>query len=132
MAVRFLTEEWAAAVTDTLNSSEDFRAAAGSHGARLQFVATDVPGGGEAKYYFKLEDGKAVMDLGELADAEATITNTYATAVAVDKGELNPQNAFMQGKLRISGNMMKLLQLQGVLSAMAKAIKGLERDYAPV
>jgi putative sterol carrier protein len=47
----------------------------------------------------------------------------------MDKGELNPQNAFMQGKLKISGNMMKLMQLQGVINAMPKAVSGLDRDY---
>lgn len=129
MAVKFLSEEWAQAVTEALNSSEDFARVAGGQAAKLQFLATDTPDGA-TKYYFKLEGGKAEMALGELADAEATITNSYATAVAVDKGELNPQSAFMQGKLKIKGNMMKLMQLQGVLSAMAKAISPIDREYA--
>ena len=35
----------------------------------------------------------------------------------------------MQGKLKISGNMMKLMQLQGVLGAMPAAIKTVPVDY---
>jgi hypothetical protein len=35
----------------------------------------------------------------------------------------------MQGRLKITGNMMKLLQLQGVLGTMPNAVKGLEVDY---
>ncbi|MDQ3878359.1 MAG: SCP2 sterol-binding domain-containing protein [Actinomycetota bacterium] len=35
----------------------------------------------------------------------------------------------MQGKLKISGNMMKLMQLQGVFTAMPKAVSDVEVDY---
>jgi putative sterol carrier protein len=129
VAVKYLSEEWAGAVTQALNSSDDFKKAATGQQAKLQQVVTDAPEGGEVKFYFKLEDGNAVVALGELADAEATISQNYETSVAMDKGELNPQNAFMQGKLKIAGNMMKLMQLQGVINVMPKAVSGLDRDY---
>jgi putative sterol carrier protein len=129
VAVKYLSEEWAGAVTQALNSSDDFKKAATGQQAKLQQVVTDAPDGGEVKFYFKLEDGNAVVALGELVDAEATISQNYETSVAMDKGELNPQNAFMQGKLKIAGNMMKLMQLQGVINAMPKAVSGLDRDY---
>jgi putative sterol carrier protein len=129
VAVKYLSEEWAGAVTQALNSSDDFKKAATGQQAKLQQVVTDAPDGGEVKFYFKLEDGNAEVALGELADAEATISQNYETSVAMDKGELNPQNAFMQGKLKIAGNMMKLMQLQGVINAMPKAVSGLDRDY---
>jgi putative sterol carrier protein len=129
VAVKYLTEEWAQAVTDALNSSDDFQKAATGQQAKLQQVVTDAPGGGDVKFYFKLADGNVEVALGELTDAEATISQNYETSVAVDKGELNPQNAFMQGKLKISGNMMKLMQLQGVINAIPKAVSGLEREY---
>ena len=35
----------------------------------------------------------------------------------------------MQGKLKVSGNMMKLMQLQGVVNAMPKAVTGVDVDY---
>ena len=129
VAVKYLSEEWAGAVTEALNSSDDFKKAATGQQAKLQQVVTDTPDGGEVKFYFKLEDGNAEVALGELTNAEATISQNYETSVAMDKGELNPQNAFMQGKLKIAGNMMKLMQLQGVINAMPKAVSGLDRDY---
>jgi putative sterol carrier protein len=127
--VQFLSDDWATAMTEALNSSEDFKKAASGQNAKLQQVVTDVPDRGEVKYYFKLEDGNAEVALGELSDAEATITQNYDTAVAINKQELNAQNAFMQGKLKISGNMMKLMQLQGVIGTMPKAVAGVEVDY---
>jgi putative sterol carrier protein len=128
VAVKFLTEEWAQAMTEALNSSEDFKKAASGQQAKLQQVVSDAPQG-EVKYYFKLKDATADVSLGELSDAEATISQNYDTAVAINKQELNPQNAFMQGKLKISGNMMKLMQLQGVINAMPKAVSGVEVEY---
>ena len=129
MAVKFLTEEWASTMTDALNSSEDFQSAASGQAVKLQQVVTDTPDGGEAKYYFTLDGGKAQVSLGEIPDAEATLTQSYETAVAITKQELNAQNAFMQGKLKISGNMMKLMQLQGVFNAMPKAAESVEVEY---
>ncbi|HYI45818.1 MAG TPA: SCP2 sterol-binding domain-containing protein, partial [Actinomycetota bacterium] len=122
MGIRFLTEEWASTMTEKLNASDDFKSAAANQQVKLQQVVTDTPEGGESKYYFTIEGGEAQVALGEISDAEATITQNYETAVAINKQELNAQNAFMQGKVKISGNMMKLMQLQGVFTAMPKAV----------
>lgn len=128
MPVKFLSQEWAQEMTTALNSSEDFKRAAGGQQAKLQQVITDAPDG-EAKYYFQLEDGNAQVALGELEGAEATISQNYETAAAINRQELNAQQAFMQGKLKITGNMMKLMQLQGVFNAMPKAVSGVEVEY---
>jgi putative sterol carrier protein len=129
MAVKFLSQEWAQAITDALNSSQDFKRAATGQQAQLQQIITGTPDGTDTKYYFKLENGTAEVALGELAEPEATITQSYETAVAINKQELNAQNAFMQGKLKISGNMMKLMQLQGVVNTMPRAVAGVEVEY---
>ena len=128
VAVKFLSEEWASAMTEALNASDDFKSAASGQTVKLQQVVTDAPDG-EAKYYFVLDGGNATVATGELPDAEATLTQNYETAVAITKQELNPQNAFMQGKLKISGNMMKLMQLQGVFNAMPKASADVDVEY---
>jgi putative sterol carrier protein len=128
VSVTFLTQQWAQEVTQALNASIDFRTAAAGKQVRLQQVVTDGPQG-ETKYYFTLEEGAAEVGIGELADADAIVTQDYATASAISRGEVGPQQAFMQGQLKITGNMMKLLQLQGVLGTMPNAVRGLEVDY---
>ena len=125
---KFLTEEWAQEMTQALNSSDEFKSAASGQSAKLQQVITDGPEG-ESKHYFKLENGAAEVGLGELTDAEVTITQNYETAAAIYKQELNPQNAFMQGKLKVTGNMMKLMQLQGVFNSMSKTGSAVSVDY---
>jgi putative sterol carrier protein len=129
MAVRFLSQEWADALTAALNSSEDFAAAAARHETRIQQIVTGGPGG-DARYYFTVDHGVAQIGLGEAEGAEATISQSYETAVAISKREIAPQEAFMQGKLRVGGNLMKLLALQEVLSALGKAVDTLDVDYA--
>ncbi len=129
MGIKFLTDEWASTMTEKLNASDEFKSAASGQQVKLQQVVTDVPDGGEAKYYFTLDGGAAEVSLGELEGADATITQNYDTATAINKQELNAQQAFMQGKIKISGNMMKLMQLQGVFTAMPKAVDDVEVDY---
>lgn len=128
MGVKFLSQEWAEQISAALNSSAEFRSAATSKKMGLQQVVKDAPEG-EIRYYFALEDGDASIALGELTNPDATVEQSYETAVAMSRGEIGASQAFMQGKLKISGNMMKLMQLQGVLGAMPAAVKSVPVDY---
>ncbi|TMK96364.1 MAG: SCP2 sterol-binding domain-containing protein [Actinobacteria bacterium] len=60
---------------------------------------------------------------------DATITQDYETAAAMSKNELSGTAAYMSGKLRVSGDLMKLMQLQGALGQMPTALKGIDVDY---
>lgn len=128
MAVKYLSDEWAQEVTARLRASEAVTGAARGQSATIQQVITDAPGG-EAQMYLKLDAGVPEVGIGEIEGPEATITQTYETSVAIDAGELNPQAAFLQGKLKIQGNLMKLMQLQGFLGTIGPALKDLEREY---
>jgi putative sterol carrier protein len=84
---------------------------------------------GERRYWIRIQDGSIDMGQGEIAAPDATITQDYDTAVALAKSELNPVTAFMSGKLRISGNMMLLMQLQGAISELPKVMQEMDVDY---
>jgi putative sterol carrier protein len=58
-----------------------------------------------------------------------TITNSYETAIAISKGELNTQMAFMTGKIKVAGNMTKLITNQAMLSQFANASAGMQVEY---
>jgi putative sterol carrier protein len=128
MGVKFLSEEWAKAVEDALNANEQFKNSAGSTAAKVQQVVTTPDG--EKKYWFKLEGGKVELGMGELGDSvDATITQDYETAVALSKNELTGTAAYMSGKLRVTGDLMKLMQLQGALGQMPAALADLDVEY---
>jgi putative sterol carrier protein len=64
------------------------------------------------KYFWVVEDGKLLEStLGEDADAEFTLTLTYEDSVKIQKGELGANAAFMQGRMKVAGNMGKLMSL---------------------
>ena len=127
MGVKYLSEEWAKATTEALNSNDAFKQAAGSNTVKLNNVVNTPEG--EKKYYFKVENGQAELGLGELPDAEATLTQDYDTAVAVAKQEMNGTAAYMSGKLKIAGDMMKLMQAQGMFNTVPEAVKGIDIEY---
>ena len=128
MGVKYLSDEWASAVQEALNSNEAFKGAAGSQTAKIQQVVTTPEG--EQKYWFKLDGGAVSIGTGDLGEpADATITQDYDTAVALSKNELTGTAAYMSGKLRVAGDLMKLMQLQGALGQMPAALKDLDVDY---
>jgi putative sterol carrier protein len=104
---KWLTQEWLDEATELAQSQPERPGAS----ARLQYVITDGPDG-EVKYYWIVEDGKLLDNrLGELADAEVTLTETYDDAMRIQKGELDANAAFMQGKIRVGGDVAKLMAL---------------------
>lgn len=128
MGVKFLSEEWAQAVQDALNANETFKSSAGSQVARIQQVVTGPQG--EQRYWFVMEGGEAKLGIGELDDPkDATITQDYDTAVAMSKNELTATAAYMSGKLRVAGDLMKLMSLQGALGQMPAVLKDLDVEY---
>jgi putative sterol carrier protein len=79
--------------------------------ARLQYVIIDGPDG-DIQYYWVVVDGQLTENrLGELSDAEVTMTETYDDAMALQKGELDANAAFMQGKVKVTGDVNKLMSL---------------------
>ena len=82
---------------------------------KINQVVTDVPfGEGTVKSFMDTSSGEMVMDLGELADADATVTTDYATAKAifVNQDQAAGMQAFMSGKIKVVGDMMKVMGMQ--------------------
>ena len=105
---KYLTQEW---LDESRKLAEDQPVRPGAT-AKMQYVVTGAPEGEDIKYYWVLEDGKLLdSQLGEAADADFTLTMSYDDAKKVQQGELDPNAAFMQGRMKVSGNMAKLMSL---------------------
>lgn len=125
---KFLSDDWASDVTAALNSHQGFKNAIGDADLGIQFTTTDAPDG-EVAYYLKTGGGDATLALGNLEGADVTVNQGYDTASAISKGELNTQTAFMTGKLKVSGNLAKLMMHQGAIQQWGSAVSNLEVEY---
>jgi putative sterol carrier protein len=104
---KWLTQEWLDESTK-LAADQPVRPGAS---ARLQYRVTGGPDG-EIEYYWIVEDGKLVENrLGRVDDPEVTLVEDYADALAMQKGELDANTAFMQGKITVEGDVAKLMSL---------------------
>ena len=78
---------------------------------RLNVVVSGGPSG-EVSAYWVLHNGRvSESHLGALDDAEVTVTAAWQDAVRIAEGELDLNAAFMQGRVKATGNMAKLMAL---------------------
>jgi putative sterol carrier protein len=127
VSLTFLSPEWADALTEAVNANGEFATAAGSQHARIQQVITTTDG--EKRYWTTIEDGKIAMGMGDLDGPDATIRQSYETAVALAKRELSPVTGFMMGKIKVEGNMGMLMGLAGALGKLADTMATLDVAY---
>lgn len=125
---KFLSEEWASQVTTALNSHQGFKNAIGDADLSIQFGTTEAPDG-DVDYYLQAGGGKAKMAIGTLEGADVTVKQSYDTAKAISTGELNTQTAFMTGKLKVSGNLAKLMMHQSAVQQWGAAVSDLDVEY---
>ena len=110
---KWLTQEW---LDESKKLAEDQPERPGAS-ARMQYVITGGPDG-DVKYYWVLENGKLLESkVGDLDDPEITLTQTYEDARKIQQGELDANAAFMQGRIKVDGNMAKLMALMPITNS---------------
>jgi hypothetical protein len=110
----FLSDEWMEAARE-IRAKYEAEVPPVTASVRINQVVTDVPfGDGTVTSYLDTSSGKVEMDLGELDSPDATVTTDYATAKAlfVDQDPAAGMQAFMSGKIKVQGDMMKLMAMQ--------------------
>ena len=104
---KFLSQEW----HDECRTMAEGQPERPGASARMQYVVTAAPEG-DVRYFWLLENGKLLESgLGDIEDPEITLTQSYEDAKAIQKGELDANAAFMQGRVKVAGNMAKLMSL---------------------
>ena len=124
----FLSSEHMAAATEALNGDAAFQEAMANVDLGLQFNVSDGPDG-DTDYFLQIGDGTATLELGELDDFDASVGSDYESAAAISQGELNIQMAFMTGKIKVGGNMAKVMMHQGLINEFARVSSGLDLEY---
>ena len=111
---QFLTPEWVAAAK-AIREEFEGESPAPAHSVRMNQIITEVPfGDTDVKAFMDTSDGALNLDLGELENPDLTVTVDYETAKAIIV-DGNPQagmQAFMAGKIKVQGDMNKMMALQ--------------------
>ena len=110
----FLTEEWVDAAK-AIREEHAGDAPAPAHVVRMNQIITEVPFSEDPIHaHMDTTDGELKMDFGHLESPDLTVTIDYVTAKAI-LVEGNPQagmQAFMAGKIKVEGDMTKLMAMQ--------------------
>ncbi|XP_032152871.1 non-specific lipid-transfer protein isoform X3 [Sapajus apella] len=90
-------------------------------GGIFAFKVKDGPGGKEATWVVDVKNGKGSVLPNSDKKADCTITMADSDLLALMTGKMNPQSAFFQGKLKITGNMGLAMKLQTLQLQPGKA-----------
>jgi putative sterol carrier protein len=140
---RYLSPAWVQAFNTALSGLDlreaITRAGAGSLTAaqgtfRVAQVVTDAPEGvggapdgassGAVRTVLSVDDGCITLTLDPDASiaANVTIVLTYADALAIARGEVDPADALAAGSVRVRGELAVLVAGQAMLAAAAAAM----------
>ena len=108
----FLSDEWIAEARKIRAEVAEPEAGATPASVRMNQVITDVPfGSGSLDAHLDTSSGTLEMETGHLENPDVTVTLDYETAKAIFvDGTLEAgMKAFMDGKVRVQGDMAKLI-----------------------
>ena len=113
---KFLSDEWLDQAK-AIRAEYEGKGGAPPHQMRMNLVITDVPAevsDAPIEAHMDTTSGDVDMDLGHIDTPDLTVTLEYDTAQAI-LVEGNPQagmQAFMAGKIKVQGDMTKLMAMQ--------------------
>ena len=79
----------------------------------------DISGSDGGKWTLNIKDGKCELTQGTSSSPSVTISIVDQDWLAIQKGKLNSQMAFMMGKLRVAGDMGLAMKLQSMFPGQA-------------
>lgn len=115
--IRYLSLDWINALTAEVAMSEHMREIAEHHRIGVTQVVSDGPEG-DVTYHLTVGDGEATFGAGPADPEDVKMEQSWQTAVDVATGELNAQEAFINGHIRLFGDQQKLLEAQPVFGAL--------------
>jgi putative sterol carrier protein len=115
MAIRFPSDEWIKELSRQLNDSETYEKSAHDWEGDFIFVAEPDDAYDETSYMFlSLYHGKspdaAVIASEDEREAEFVIRAPFSAWRQVIEGKLDPIQGMMTRKLKLQGNMMKIMR----------------------
>ena len=115
--MRYLSLQWITELAREVAQSEQLAGFANTHSIGVTQVVTDGPDG-TVTYHLAVGNGQVRFGTGPADPEDVRMEQDWGTAVAVATGELNAQEAFIGGRIRLTGNQQLLLESQPVFGAL--------------
>jgi len=125
--VRYLSLDWIDALSGRVADDEALRALAESHEIAVTQVVTGTPEG-DVTYHFAVGSGSARFGAGPADGEDVRLVQDWETAVGVATGKLNAQEVFIGGRIRVSGDVQKLLDNEPVFAALDGVFEAVRAD----
>jgi hypothetical protein len=115
--IRYLSLEWLEALTAEVEANAALQSLAKQHSIGVTQVVTGGPEG-TVVYHLQVGDGSARFGAGAADPEDVRMEQTWDTAVGVATGELNAQEAFIKGRILLTGSQQRLVESQPVFVAL--------------
>ena len=115
--MRYLSLDWIDALTGAVSQNATLADLANDHSIAVTQVVTDGPEG-DVTYHFVVRDGEAAFGAGPAADEDVRMVQSWDIAVSVATGDVNAQDMFINGSIRIHGDVQKLIGAEALFAAL--------------
>lgn len=115
--IRYLSLDWIDALSVEVAASDAMRSVAETHSIGVTQVVTGGPEG-DVTYHLSVGDGEARFGAGPADPEDVKMQQDWDTAVGVAVGDINAQEAFINGRILMWGDHQKLLDSQAVFGAL--------------
>lgn len=115
--IRYLSLEWLDALTTEVAANAALQALASDHTIGVTQMVTGGPEG-DVTYHLQVGEGSASFGPGAADPEDVRMEQTWDTAVGVATGQLNAQEAFIKGRILLTGSQHKLVEAQPVFGAL--------------
>lgn len=116
-SVRYLSLDWIDALSAAVAASVEMRTLAAEHTVGVTQTVTGGPEG-DVTYHLQVGEGAASFGAGPANPEDVRFVQDWQTAVGVATNTLNAQQAFITGRIRLTGDPQKLSASTPVFAAL--------------
>lgn len=119
--MRYLSPEWLAAAADAVAHDATLHRVAADLDLTYEMTVADGPAG-TVCWHVVLRPDEVSLTVGPAEHSDLRFTTSWDIAGAIARGELAAASAFIEGRLRVGGDLSLLLRHQRQLAAVDDAL----------
>jgi len=123
---RYLSPAWFEAAQRAVDANVSLPASAGID-IVVQHVVTDTEDG-DVTYHVRVAGDGVSVHRGQAPDPTVVFSEDYGTAAAISRGELSAQSAFITGRIKVRGDLPRLVEQASAFTDIDDALAGLRAE----